>query len=784
MMTFRPWAYPAPVDWRAPEGRRDQAAHHAPTDRHVSTAFAKPANLRSRSISSRRATGTSTGFLPHIEGLRGIAVLAVLWFHMGLPGAIGGFTGVDVFFVVSGFLITGLLLREHAQTGRIDLGRFYSRRMRRILPAALVTVALTVVLAAAFLAPLQVPGIAQDGAASALSIGNIRFAVQSTDYFAETDVSPFRHFWSLGVEEQFYLVWPGLLLLVLGSLRSRLKVGIMMVGLLAASLAFAVWLTDVVEPWAFYSLPSRVWQLALGGLLAVAFAPGRQLPRWLATPIGWLGLGLLAAAFVLIDPASPYPGLWALLPAGGAAAVILGGGRGLGTAQLLGWRPLRFVGRISYSLYLWHWPILTLPALALGQELPVEARLGLGALSIVVGAISWRIIEEPFWHGSLSAFRPRPVLATAVATAIAVAVLAVGIGEGRLAQVQAAGAEPVGQVAGPASPPPGADSGRPSASQPLVRSPTASDVGATTGPTSPPATSPSPAPPSSEPLDSAAESLPPGSPIPIPSELSAPHPWALPAGLQPPLASARDDKEALISDGCFSSLKGSAPKDCTFGDPTSAFTVALVGDSHASHWFPAIERIATANGWRLITYVKASCVFVDLPIFSPLLKREYTECEAWRPLVIERLVAEQPDLVIVSSDRWLPPVNKIDEDPTRQGEAMARLLREMPGRVAILADTPAMSTDVPVCLSAHLDDITRCATSWVAAFGHQHLIRERTAAAASGATLIDLSDAICPADPCQPVVRGMIVYRDDHHLTATFAASLAAILESRLPIPR
>ena len=131
--------------------------------------------------------------------------------------------------------------------------------------------------------------------------------------------------------------------------------------------------------------------------------------------------------------------------------------------------------------------------------------------------------------------------------------------------------------------------------------------------------------------------------------------------------------------------------------------MALVGDSHASHWFPAIEQIADANGWRLITFVKASCVFVDLPIFSPLLKREYTECEAWRPLVVQRLIAEQPDLVIVSSDRWLPPVNKGDEDPTRQGEAMARLLRQIPGRVAILADTPAAGTDVPVCLSAHLE---------------------------------------------------------------------------------
>ncbi len=756
-----------------------------PTDRHVSTAFATPANLRFSSISSRDASGQSTGFLPHIEGLRGIAVLAVLWFHVGLPVAVGGFTGVDVFFVVSGFLITGLLLREHAATGRIDLGRFYSRRMRRILPAALATVAVTVVLAALFLAPLQVPGIAQDGAASALSIGNIRFAIQSTDYFADTDVSPFRHFWSLGVEEQFYLVWPGLLIAALGSLRSRFRVGLLMLAVLVASLAFAVWLTDVIEPWAFYLLPSRVWQLALGGLLAVAVSSGRQVPRWLgwvAAPVSWAGLGLLAASFVVIDPASPYPGLWALLPAGGAAALILAGGRGLGTAQLLGWRPLRFVGRISYSLYLCHWPILTLPALALGQELPIEARLGLGALSVLVGAISWRLIEEPFWHGSLSTFRPRPVLATAAATAIAVAVLAFGIGEDSLAQVRAAGAEPVGQVASGSATPAQATTS-PSASA-LAASST-EPPGGQPAPSSavPTATLPAPGSAAAGSPQPSSGDLAPASPLPIPSEAPPPHPWALPVGVQPPLVSARDDKEVLIGDGCFSSLKGSTPKDCTFGDPNGTFTVALVGDSHASHWFPAIDRIAIARGWRLITFVKASCVFVDLPIFSPLLKREYTECEAWRPLVVQRLIAEQPDLVIVSSDRWLPPVNKIDEDPTRQGEAMARLLRQIPGQVAILADTPAAAVDVPVCLSAHLSDITACATSRLAAFGRQHLVRERAAARASGATLVDMSDAICPGDPCQPVVRGMIVYRDDHHLTATFAASLAALLASRLPVP-
>ena len=256
----------------------------------------------------------------------------------------------------------------------------------------------------------------------------------------------------------------------------------------------------------------------------------------------------------------------------------------------------------------------------------------------------------------------------------------------------------------------------------------------------------------------------------------------MPAGLRPALADARSDKERIIADGCFMSLKGTRPPECVYGNPDGEITVALVGDSHAAHWFPAVEAIAKARGWRLLTFTKASCVFVDLPIYSPILKRQYTECEAWRPLVIERLIAAQPDLTIVSSDRWLPTSIKADSDPRRQGEAMARLLTQIPGAIAIIGDTPASRVDVPVCLSQHPDDITRCATPRTYAFGRQMLVRERAAAESADATVVDLSDAVCPGDPCQAVIGNTIVQRDDHHMTATFAASLAGLLEAALPV--
>jgi len=705
-------------------------------------------------------------------------VLAVLWYHIGLPGMSGGFVGVDIFFVISGFLITGLLLREHETSGRIDLRHFYSRRMRRILPAVLATIAATMVVAALVLAPLQMPSIAQDGAASALSLGNMRFALESSDYFAATNPSPFRHLWSLGVEEQFYLVWPALLILAFRIFRTRLWIALAVAGLAAASFGFALWLTDAFAPWAFYSLPSRLWELALGGLLAVAAGWLARVPRPGLIPVGWLGVGLTVAGVVLIDSTTPYPGNAALLPTLGAAALIVGGGSGGPVTWLLTREPTRFIGRISYSLYLWHWPILVLPSLATGQALPLGLALVLGGVSVVVAAASWRLIEEPFRRGRMWTRRPRLVLASAATMAVAVAVFAMGIGDYSLARVTAVGATPV----------PTANEGPVASPSMAAAAPTGSPPAETTAPSASP-TAPSGAGsslfPAADPTESPAPSATPTrTPAPIAEPTEVPNPWPLPAVLRPSLAAARSDKERIIADGCFMSLKGTKPPECVYGNPDGDVTIALVGDSHAAHWFPAVDAIARSHGWRLLTFTKASCVFVDLPIYSPILKRQYTECEAWRPLVVERLIAEKPELTIVSSDRWLPTSIKADSDLTRQGEAMARLLNQIPGAIAIIGDTPASRVDVPVCLSQHAADITRCATSRIEAFGRQKLVRERAAAKAANATVVDLSDAICPGDPCQAVIGDTIVQRDDHHLTATFAASLAGLLEAALPIPR
>ena len=717
-----------------------------------------------------------------LEGLRGVAVIAVLLFHLGFPWAAGGFVGVDAFFVLSGFLITGLIIREHERTGRISLPAFYARRVRRILPAALVTIMVTVGVAAFVLAPLDLPEITLDGAAAALSVGNIRFAIGATDYFGPTTPSPFRHFWSLGVEEQFYLLWPALMILALARGGSRRRVALLIGGVVVASLAGSIWLTGVDQAWAFYSFPTRAWQLGLGGLLAATAGWFARRSGLLLGPIALAGVVGLVGAVVLIDGSMPYPGALALLPAVATAAVVVGGDRRGPARWLLSLAPLRWFGRISYSLYLWHWPFLVLPVLALGRELALDERLALAGISIAVATASWRWIEEPFRRGwSPAISRPRTVLAGVGAMALTAA-LAVGVGEGVVTRLDAMASETafVAEDAASAMAPeegeatedvtPGGDEAiaRP------TREPEPSSLTSIGSPS---------APPSSGPAAAVVPTVAPAAPAPTTATPTAtPGPQRLPANVAPPLTKARDDRETIVRDKCSLAISGSKPPVCFYGPKDATLTVALVGDSHAAHWFPALERLAGERGWRLVPFTKYSCPFVDLRIYSAWLKREYTECEAWRGNVVKALRELKPDLIVVTSHRWFPTIVAGDDDATRQGEAMARLLDQLPGRIALLADTPLSRYDVPACLSRNLDDIRRCATDRAYAFGSKPMARERVAARFTGAALLSLSDVICPGKgKCPAVVDGMIVYRDDHHLTATFAESLAPILGERLP---
>ncbi|WP_155766298.1 acyltransferase family protein, partial [Mycobacterium colombiense] len=319
------------------------------------------------------------GFRPDIEGLRAVAVIAVVLYHAGIPGVTGGYIGVDVFFVISGFLITGLLFREASTTNTVALGRFYGARARRLLPAAAIVGTITAIGAAAALPPLQARSVFLDGIASALYVGNYRFALRGTDYLASDAPSPFQHYWSLGVEEQFYLVWPVLIIAVAWSVRRiRLLRGaetratpyaVVLAVLAAASLtAGALW-TRTSPSWAFFSLPTRAWELAAGGLVALSLQQWRRLSLRTASIAGGGGLALILLTCTQLNSHTPYPGTEALLPVLGTALIIGGGAvtGGLGVGRLLCRPAMRAIGRISYSWYLWHWPVLLLMPALLGE---------------------------------------------------------------------------------------------------------------------------------------------------------------------------------------------------------------------------------------------------------------------------------------------------------------------------------------------------------------------------------------------------------------------------------
>jgi peptidoglycan/LPS O-acetylase OafA/YrhL len=349
------------------------------------------------------------GFRPDIEGLRGIAVLLVVAYHAGIARVSGGFAGVDVFFVLSGYLITDILVREVASTGRIDYARFYARRARRLLPAA--TLTLLVVLAAAtlLLGPMERIEPALSAIATALYSSNLFFLARAVDYFASSaETNPFLHTWSLAVEEQFYLVWPWLIVVAWRAGRSRRALAVVLGAVSLASLATCIWITWKRQPWAFFGTPARAWEFGLGGLAALLPVPAGALASAARRWLGWLGLALIVGTAFVLRVTTPFPGAAALAPVIGTTLALVAGASddARGVHRLLSTRALRWIGARSYAWYLWHWPVLVL-ALALDRGMPVWGRAlcALGALG--VAALSTALVENPIRFARRLAGAPR-----------------------------------------------------------------------------------------------------------------------------------------------------------------------------------------------------------------------------------------------------------------------------------------------------------------------------------------------------------------------------------------
>ena len=372
-----------------------------------------------------------------IQALRALAIASVFIYHLWPTHFSGGFIGVDIFFVISGFLITGQLWREVEVSGRVEFAKFWARRARRLLPASLLVIAVTVVVILIFVPPLWYLGFVDEITGSVGYVQNWVLAGKATDYLqANTADSPFLHFWSLSVEEQFYVFWPlilGLLLLLTraksfaGKITPKLAISLGLGLIFVTSFAYSLYLTSEQPELAYFSTFTRAWEFSGGALVAVIFS-SRQLNRHLKAALIWIGLALMAYGFFKFNSHTSFPGYWAAVPTVGAIAFLLGGDSKSPLAPWWTFKfwPIKFLGDISYSLYLWHWPIIILAPWVLRQNLTTTDRVAIIAVAVVLAWLSKRYVEDPIRFGSLSTKRNRTQLLTAAGAMTAVLALALG----------------------------------------------------------------------------------------------------------------------------------------------------------------------------------------------------------------------------------------------------------------------------------------------------------------------------------------------------------------------
>jgi peptidoglycan/LPS O-acetylase OafA/YrhL len=683
----------------------------------------------------RPDTAPGPGFRRDIQGLRALAVLLVLAYHAGVPAFAGGFVGVDVFFVISGYLITGLLLREIERSGTFRLGTFYARRARRLLPATAVVLVASAAITVATIPVTRWSTIAGDIVASTLYVTNWRLAAQSVDYLAADGAgSPVQHFWTLAVEEQFYIVWPVLILVLLWlhrrtgwSRRGLLLGGIGVLGV--GSFAWSVHLTAAAPGPAYVVTTTRVWELAIGALLAFGASRRPFRSDRAAEALTVVGLAAITVAAVTYGSQTPFPGSAAALPTLGTAAVIAAGtGRpALRVGRLLTGRSAQFVGGLSYSLYLWHWPLLVGAREQFGVPgEPLSALVGslVVASAVVPAWFTFRYVEAPLHHASWLAAR------AGRATLVAGAATVLGLGAAAAVATLLPATQPV--PVDRATPVAGA-----AAIDDLGGAGAASDV--------------------------------------VVDE----------SDFTPDPIAALEDVARLAGQRCIQPLDGDELDPCVHGPAEAETVVAVVGDSKMHQWLPAIERIADARGWRVITYLKSGCPLVGVPTARDgALNRPCRDHNEAR----FRALAEGPsfDLVLTSqraSEAFLP-----DAPGEARRAAMVEDLRRTWGelasrgaKVGVVVDNDEPPMAVPDCVAQNRGQLSACAFPRGRAAGVRAAAAQLEALTdLDGVHAIDLRDRICPGEVCPAVLGDVLVYRQSSHLTATYVGTLTDALDQAI----
>jgi peptidoglycan/LPS O-acetylase OafA/YrhL len=666
----------------------------------------------------------------------------VVIYHLYPSALPGGFAGVDVFFVISGYLITGHLWRGYARTGKVGLADFWGRRARRLIPAAALVLAVTWVASRVIEPATQFASTAQQILASALYYQNWQLSSDAVNYFKSDDAAtPVQHFWSLSVEEQFYLIWPLLFLLAAfltamfalapagpaaastgraarGDRTRHGVVGVLTAALVVASLAYSVHETTANAPAAYFMTTTRMWELGAGGLLALAPA---RLTRTLARQgwLGWSGLAAVIASAFLLTGSMAFPGALALLPVLGAVALIAGGsgeGRG-GPSRLTSGRLMVFIGGISYSLYLWHYPLINLYTDWRGRAPGLVSGPLILAVSVLLAWLTKTFVEDKVRLAPFIARHQWRSLAVVLVAVVPVALAAVYI---------TAEPGPWNGTLGPDYP--GA----------------AALTGAVTN-------------------------------VPVAPVLKPPDP-----------ISQRLDQTG----GCLDDFGASTPKECVFGDTTHPLlTVALVGDSAAGQWFDALNAIAVQRHWKLVTELHSSCPWSSTLVLNWNGIGELTACQAWGKAVLHDLITTiRPNVVITTEYPSLlstpdHPVNASPAAMAEIGAGMAQYWTQLEAAgisVTPVKESPDLIEDVPTCVDEHPTDLARCDVPVSTAILADSPVTDAAKLMNGRVTIVDANSLICGPRVCAPVVGNVLVYGDRHHLTGPYSKSTAPFLEALL----
>jgi peptidoglycan/LPS O-acetylase OafA/YrhL len=656
---------------------------------------------------SSRSTGREEGhlnFRPDIEGLRAVAIIAVVLYHARLPGAGGGFFGVDVFFVLSGFLISGIIVDEIARTGTLSLVNFWARRARRLLPAAtFVTLVVLVVNASVLSLFLQIY-LANTARAFAVYGSNIIFAVRSTDYFGGVVThDPLLHTWSLSVEEQFYLFFaPAMLVLAVwtrkhGNQIFRRWITWLAVVLSSLSLVGCLLLARRYPVIAFYGLPARAWEFGLGVLALLAIRHISRIGARALEVIAVVSLVALVASVVLLHEGRI--GIESVVPTLATVGLILSGAGARPTlvARGLSTSGMRLLGRLSYSWYLWHWPALVYMRATMHAPTRTTA-VAVALLSLLPAAAMYAWIESPIRYSRYLKRHPRAT----VVGAIVLAALTYGAASLAIARANA-----------------------------KLHSPRIAKILAATA------------------------------------------------------------NPRIYDDGCQLQLLKVESPACEYGPAKNDTTIVLFGDSHAAHWFPAFDSVATLRGWKYVNWTKTKCPAAMVHVQAQ--GRLYFECEEWKRKIIDRMVKLRPTIIVIAEDktyRIAMGKQQVLVDSSEAGrrewlKALTETLRALEpsgAKLVLLGDTPQPQSDIPQCLVRHLDDPSSCDASVATSLNPALTAMEREATTlVPGVAYINLNQYLCDERVCPASSpNGMVRYQDSNHLSVVFAASLAPQLSQAL----